>query len=208
VNPPPLGLPQDAQWTYPKALSLKGIGLFCVIIAILLVTGRNVEMGRMVQLTASAVRVTATGQGQSQVTDGLAKIGSSLWPLQISETTEIGRIEHFDRSRLPWLVHIEKRTKQTQTLNPETLQMNSVSETAEYLVEPMGYLGHVAVKLVETLEIALWGTVIAILISLPLAFFSASNMAPNRLIYTIARSNVSFLRAIPELVSALFLVLA
>jgi phosphonate transport system permease protein len=86
--------------------------------------------------------------------------------------------------------------------------MDSVSETAEYLVEPLGYLGHVAVKLVETLEIALWGTVIAILISLPLAFFSASNMAPNRLIYTVARSIVSFLRAIPELVSALFLVLA
>lgn len=208
MTPPPIGLAQQAQWTYPKALSLKAIGLFCVILAILLITGRNVEMGRMVQLTASAVSVTATGQGQSQVADGLAKIGSSLWPLQISETTEIGRIESFDRARLPWLSHIETRSKQTQSLNPETLQMDSVSETAEYLVEPLGYLGHVAVKLVETLEIALWGTVIAILISLPLAFFSASNMAPNRLAYTVARSIVSFLRAIPELVSALFLVLA
>ncbi len=120
MTPPPIGLAQQAQWTYPKTLSPKGIGLFCVIIAILLITGRNVEMGRMVQLTASAVRVTATGQGQSQVADGLAKIGSSLWPLQISETTEIGRIESFDRARLPWLSHIETRSKQTQSLNPET----------------------------------------------------------------------------------------
>ena len=208
MNPPPVGLSHQGRWIYPKALSLRGVMVFCAIITVLLVTGRSVEMGRMVQLTASAVSVTITGQGESQVAQGLAKIGTSLWPLQISETTEIGRIDQFDRTDLPWLSHIEQRTKQTQTLNPETLEMESVSETAEYLVEPFGYLSHVVVKLVETLEIALWGTVIAILISLPLAFFSASNMAPNRLTYTVARSVVSFLRAIPELVSALFLVLA
>lgn len=208
MNPPPVGLSHQGRWIYPKALSLRGVMVFCAIITVLLVTGRSVEMGRMVQLTASAVSVTITGQGESQVAQGLAKIGTSLWPLQISETTEIGRIDQFDRTDLPWLSHIEQRTKQTQTLNPETLEMESVSETAEYLVEPFGYLSHVVVKLVETLEIALWGTVIAILISLPLAFFSASNMAPNRLIYTVARSVVSFLRAIPELISALFLVLA
>lgn len=208
MNPPPVGLSHQGRWIYPKALSLRGVMVFCAIITVLLVTGRSVEMGRMVQLTASAVSVTITGQGESQVAQGLAKIGTSLWPLQISETTEIGRIDQFDRTDLPWLSHIEQRTKQTQTLNPETLEMESVSETAEYLVEPFGYLSHVVVKLVETLEIALWGTVIAILISLPLAFFSASIMAPNRLIYTVARSVVSFLRAIPELVSALFLVLA
>lgn len=208
MNPPPVGLSHQGRWIYPKALSLRGIMVFCAIITVLLVTGRSVEMGRMVHLTASAVSVTITGQGESQVAQGLAKIGTSLWPLQISETTEIGRIDQFDRTDLPWLSHIEQRTKQTQTLNPETLEMESVSETAEYLVEPFGYLSHVVVKLVETLEIALWGTVIAILISLPLAFFSASNMAPNQLIYTVARSVVSFLRAIPELVSALFLVLA
>ena len=124
--------------------------VFCAIITVLLVTGRSVEMGRMVQLTASAVSVTITGQGESQVAQGLAKIGTSLWPLQISETTEIGRIDQFDRTDLPWLSHIEQRTKQTQTLNPETLEMESVSETAEYLVEPFGYLSHVVVKLVET----------------------------------------------------------
>lgn len=208
MNPPLVGPSHQGRWIYPKALSLRGIMVFCAIITVLLVTGRSVEMGRMVQLTASAVSVTITGQGESQVAQGLAKIGTSLWPLQISETTEIGRIDQFDRTDLPWLSHIEQRAKQTQTLNPETLEMESVSETAEYLVEPFGYLSHVVVKLVETLEIALWGTVIAILISLPLAFFSASNMAPNRLTYTVARSVVSFLRAIPELVSALFLVLA
>jgi phosphonate transport system permease protein len=182
--------------------------IFCAIIVVLLVTGRSVEIGKMAQLTAEAVTVTATGQGQSQVAQGLAKIGTSLWPLQISETTQTSRIDSFDRSRLPWLAHIETRTQQTQVLNPETLELESVSETVEYLVEPLGYLRHVAIKLIETLEIALWGTVIAVLISIPLAFFSASNMAPDRIIYTLARSVVSFLRAVPELVSALFLVLA
>jgi hypothetical protein len=95
--------------------------IFCAIIVVLLVTGRSVEIGKMAQLTAEAVTVTATGQGQSQVAQGLAKIGTSLWPLQISETTQTSRIDSFDRSRLPWLAHIETRTQQTQVLNPETL---------------------------------------------------------------------------------------
>jgi phosphonate transport system permease protein len=86
--------------------------------------------------------------------------------------------------------------------------METQTERSEVLVEPVGYLLHVLVKLWETLEIALWGTVLAIVISAPLAFFSAANLTPHRSAYVAARGVVSFLRAIPELVSALFLVMA
>jgi phosphonate transport system permease protein len=78
----------------------------------------------------------------------------------------------------------------------------------ETLVEPFGYLIFVLVKMGETLEIGLWGTLLSIVISAPLAYFSAKNYAPNLAVYAVARSIVSFLRSIPELVSALFFVLA
>jgi len=95
-----------------------------------------------------------------------------------------------------------------ERLDPETLQLRAVVERTEYLVEPAGYLVHVGVKLWETLMIAFWGTLLAVIMSAPLAFFSARNLTPHPALYGAARALVSLLRAVPELVSALFLVVA
>jgi phosphonate transport system permease protein len=86
--------------------------------------------------------------------------------------------------------------------------MEASVTTREYLVEPVGYLKHILLKMIETLEIALWGTILAVILSIPLAFYGARNYTPNRFAYVASRSTVSLFRAIPELVSALFLVLA
>jgi len=56
--------------------------------------------------------------------------------------------------------------------------------------------------------IAFWGTLLAVIMSAPLAFFSARNLTPHPALYGAARALVSLLRAVPELVSALFLVVA
>jgi phosphonate transport system permease protein len=93
-------------------------------------------------------------------------------------------------------------------INYETLEQDISVIREETLVEPFGYLIFVIVKMGETLEIGLWGTLLSIVISAPLAYFSAKNYAPNLAVYAVARSIVSFLRSIPELVSALFFVLA
>lgn len=199
---------EPAPWRFPPAMRWR-TGLAVLAMAALLIqTGRSVEVGRMVQMTGEAVWQAVGGDVDSQVARGLGRVGASLFPLQISERREVGRIEDFDRDHLPWLARIEVVETATQSLNPDTLRMETQTERQEYLVEPGGYLVHVAVKLWETLEIALWGTVLAILISAPLAFFSAANLTPHRAAYVGARATVSFLRAIPELVSALFLVLA
>lgn len=195
-------------WTYPPLIRAQTLLIALALLGFLLATGRAVEVGRMVRMTGEAIWATAGGKVDSQVARGLGRIGPSLFPLQISERQEISRIEGFDRAHLPWLSHLEVVETPIQVLNPDTLRMESRPERVEYLVKPLGYLGHVAVKLWETLEIALWGTVLAILLSAPLAFFSAANLTPSRIAYVAARGTVSFLRAIPELVSALFLVLA
>ena len=86
--------------------------------------------------------------------------------------------------------------------------LESTEENILFLVEPFGYLKTVIIKIIESIEIAFWASFISIILSIPLAYYSAKNYAPNKLIYFFSRSSVSALRAIPELISVLFMVLA
>lgn len=63
-------------------------------------------------------------------------------------------------------------------------------------------------SMIETIEIAILGTFIAITLSIPLALFSAKNIAPNIFIFFIARTITVFFRAIPEFIIAMILVIA
>lgn len=68
---------------------------------------------------------------------------------------------------------------------------------------------HVLVfSMIETIEIAILGTFIAIVFSIPLALLSARNIAPNIVIFLIARTITVFFRAIPEFIIAMILVIA
>ena len=63
-------------------------------------------------------------------------------------------------------------------------------------------------SMIETIEIAILGTFIAIMLSIPLALLSAKNIAPNIVIYFTARTITVFFRAIPEFIIAMILVIA
>jgi phosphonate transport system permease protein len=62
--------------------------------------------------------------------------------------------------------------------------------------------------MVETIEIAFLGTFIAIILSIPVGLFSARNLAPNYMVFLIARIITIFFRAIPEFIIAMILVIA
>jgi len=63
-------------------------------------------------------------------------------------------------------------------------------------------------SMIETIEIAILGTFIAIVLSIPLALLSAKNIAPNIVIFFLARTITVFFRAIPEFIIAMILVIA
>jgi phosphonate transport system permease protein len=63
-------------------------------------------------------------------------------------------------------------------------------------------------SMLETIEIAMLGTLLAIVLSIPVALLSARNLAPNYLIYLFARLITIFFRAIPEFIMAMILVIA
>ncbi len=62
--------------------------------------------------------------------------------------------------------------------------------------------------MVETVEIAMLGTLLAIILSIPIGLLSARNIAPNYFLYFVARTVTVFFRAIPEFIMAMILVIA
>ncbi len=69
-------------------------------------------------------------------------------------------------------------------------------------------LSKLMVAMLETIEIAFLGTFLAIVLSIPIGLFSARNLAPNFIVFQIARIITIFFRAIPEFIIAMILVIA
>lgn len=62
--------------------------------------------------------------------------------------------------------------------------------------------------LIDTLAMAVAGTAVAVVLSLPLAFLAARNTTPHWLVYQVARSLLALLRSIPEIILGVIFVAA
>jgi phosphonate transport system permease protein len=72
----------------------------------------------------------------------------------------------------------------------------------------LGYVQLLIDATIETIQIAAWGTLIAILLSIPLALLGAGNTTPHPVVFHATRIFLNALRAINELVFALIFVSA
>ena len=98
----------------------------------------------------------------------------------------------------------------------EVKPLDLLSNTFTYLVDvidrmlPPDFSGIFALmrSMIETIEIAILGTLIAVTLSVPVGLFSARNIAPNFFIFLICRVITVFFRAIPEFIMAMVLVIA
>lgn len=190
------------HWELHKAVTGKNLFILLVVFVLLSISAHNTEMDKAVVETSKAV-LSAVGIGESQVLDGAVRFGSQALPIQISQRTPVNRLENFDRDDLPLFAYLETGEDREYDALSDTWE----TETVEFLVEPIGYLQKVLVKMAETIEMGFWGTVISIMISLPLGVLASRNYTPHRVVYSIARAWLSFHRAMPELIIALFLVL-
>src|SRR4029077_7303166 len=60
----------------------------------------------------------------------------------------------------------------------------------------------------ETVDIAIFGTIVGVILAVPLALMAAANVTPARWLYFLARGIIGFARAVPDLVWALLFVTA
>ncbi len=94
--------------------------------------------------------------------------------------------------------------------------LRAVSNTTKYMADLLKRLlppdfsnfGALIFAMLETIEIGILGTILAMILSIPIGLFSAKNVAPNKIIYFIARTITIFFRAIPEFIMAMILVIA
>jgi phosphonate transport system permease protein len=77
-----------------------------------------------------------------------------------------------------------------------------------YLNPSFAHVGEYAWQCVVTVSIALWGTVLAITLAVPLGLLGARNLSPHPVVYHLARRVMDVLRAVNEFVFALMFVTA
>ena len=77
-----------------------------------------------------------------------------------------------------------------------------------YLHPSFAHLGEYAWQCVVTVCIALWGTLLAVVLAVPLGLLGARNVAPHGAVYFAARRLMDVLRAVNEFVFALMFVTA
>jgi len=209
-NPPRPSLERrrEINWHLPAPYTWRTLVLLIAVAGLLLVSARRVDIDKFLALSAEAIAAQLGLRESSQVGRGLARIGKDLFPITLSYRTDVSRVADFDEAKLPWLAYVETVEHREYRMNPDTTKLEETVSPKKVMVEPLGYLTLTVGKMIETIEIAIWATILAVLLSIPLAYLGAANYTPNRAIYAIARGTVSLLRAIPELISALFLVLA
>jgi phosphonate transport system permease protein len=198
--------PPDS-WFLRPALTIRTALLLILVCVALAVSSKRMQIDQLAELSAGAVAAGVGLQPHSQVSDGFWRVVSGMFPMQLEEVHETNRIENFDRNQLPWGAHLEVRRTSTSRIDPITLRMTSTTTATEVLVEPYGYLQRVVRLMLETIEIAIWGTILALLVALPWAWVAARNYTPHITVYALVRGVSGFVRAIPELISALLLVL-
>ncbi|PQO42820.1 phosphonate ABC transporter, permease protein PhnE [Blastopirellula marina] len=169
------------------------------------------RMGLTTVVTECAKAVAALlGEGESsQVVNSASRFIEQGWPPVISRERETNRIQNFDPDHLPWFSHMETREVPSVAIDVVDGKVveTEVRETQEVLVEPLGYLFRVAWLMLQTLEIAFWGTLIAVVIGIPLSMLGSRRLSPGRPFVVLSQGLCSLSRAIPELISALFFVL-
>lgn len=200
----PSGRYTSDRWELHRAITPKTIGLLLIGFILLMWSGHNTQMDKALVENTKAVG-TLFGIGESKVISGATNFAKKAFPFVIESRTAVERIDEdtFDRNNLPLFTHLTIIKEKSY----DALSGTTTMESIEYLVHPFGYLLKVLVKMWETIEMAFWGTLISIMISLPLGVLSARNYAPHRAVYSFARAWLGFHRAMPELIIALFFVL-
>ena len=91
-----------------------------------------------------------------------------------------------------------------------------ITNSSKYLIDVIGRMlppdfsnfKSLALSMLETIEIGMMGTLLAIILSIPMALLSARNITPSYSAYVISRAITIFFRALPEFIVAMILVIA
>lgn len=198
----------SASTDFPRMFRWQHAALAVAVFVLLGASAVRMDLGRLARQAAEVVLAPMGVTGHSQASQALGGMMAQLVPIQVSDRRDVSSIADFDAAHLPRFTHLETTEETRRELDPSTLNDVAVTRRTTWLVHPFGYVIQVADEMIETIEIALWGTILAIVLSMPLALLGARPLTPGWMVRGSARGASALLRSVPELLSALFLVSA
>lgn len=196
-------------WQLRQPYGPRTILILLACAVVMAVSFTRVELDRAVAQTGDAV-----GKGVDFVTQA--------WPLRLENARRVERMIQLGEMRPPGAVappgDVAARERWQRMIDPADLPLFSYIEerpsqphradspVEPFYVERFGYLGKCLSLMLDTVEMALWGTLLAVLLAVPLAIAGARGYTSGRWLYLGARGVCSLVRAVPELIVALILV--
>ena len=192
------------SWQLAPRLSPRLIVVLLLATTFLSWSSHRHELYKLPTLLIQGVGEAVGLRPQSEIGPAIRRIATGLFPFRLDEKTDISRLPNLDPKHLPLGTYLS-----TQPLREFSAVENrwKTVETRTFLVDPIGYIKRDLVLMLETIEVALWGTLLAVVLALIPAWFGARNLTSNKLAYSTARGFCSLVRALPELISALFFVM-
>ncbi len=204
----PSGQPSNdpQNWNLRPPFTWKLVLGLMVFAAVLAYTGKRTGLDKAVTTTQQVLAEMVGLRKETPAGKGVRRFTELAFPLVFSESTPVSDLSSEEKENPPWFAYVV--TKQERV--PEstgTGELRFVERTQEYQVRPFGYLILLCWEMLETLEMALWGTILSVLLAIPLAYFGAKGYSPHWSMYFVSRGLCSLTRSVPELISALFLIL-
>lgn len=198
----------SAGAAFPRGWTAGRIAVIVAVLAALGFSAQRMDVPRLLAQAGGALLAAAGLGAGSDAGTALGGMLGQMWPPQLSDRQDVTTIPGFDPADLPPFTHLETTSETVRQLDREALAPETVTRRTVWLVHPFGYALQVARKLLETVEIALWGTLLASLLGLPLGLAGARPLVGTGAIRQAARGLAAVLRSVPELLSALLLVAA
>ena len=112
----------------------------------------------------------------------------------------------FERIRDPQTYNLPDRLGVAELLLP--VPLNAADTTLKRRWWNNTFPNTIVGATIQTIQMALTGTVLALIFAFPLAFLAASNTSPHKVVYSVTRFIINFLRTIPDLALGLLFVAA
>jgi phosphonate transport system permease protein len=203
--------PYGDAWKLRQPFGPRLILILIVVSVLMAISFTRVELHRGVAQTGGAV-----GRGLEFV--------KQAWPVRFEEARRVERMVQLGEMRArgaqpPDPSDRDARARWDRMIDPDDLPRFSYIEdrpvnprvagspVEPFYVERFGYLRKCVSLMIDTIEMAVWGTILSVLLAIPLGFFAARNYTTGPIGYNAARALCSLVRAIPELIVALILVI-
>lgn len=192
------------EWDLRGWVSTKWIIIGLVACVLLSISARRTGIDRGAVMIVEGAGEALGLTEESAVGRGFASFWDRAFPFVFEERTPVARIEDFNERQLPWFSRLQSEPE--REFDAEQGIWHETGER-QVLIEPFGYLFRAIGLMLETIEIALWGTLMALVLAIPLAIGGTRDYCGHRILYVVSRGICSLNRAVPELISAMWFVL-